>query len=240
MSMSPLLDSRDWKGALVSMFLRPKGLGARERKLDLEIGTTNRLCLGIVQHTSDVTCVLTYDVRTLKMFCVCQSRKDFDRLVKRLRRSQSFASNPHFIPVILISMHSHELRRIMAHIIDECQNTGQMLGYWSRGTMALGDEADVTGLPQRLSHLMRRLVSLEYLCYGTSDAIDFLEDRLQTLSNEHHHSVGTELKEQVVFCKTALPNIRSIIKGEKEIVKSMVQTVSIPLATIAADPVSLV
>jgi hypothetical protein len=155
-----------------------------------------------------------------------------DRLIRRIERCKSFASNLFFVPVSSACLDVSYAREQCGELFCLSERAGQTMGYFGGGPDQL---LHVTHMPQRLNHLSIRYGNLDSQRSTISSSLDQLGDQLRNLPKEYCPLVRTELQEQVVYLQQCTKNIETTSREGKEAVQSMVQTVIIALKKVVIN-----
>jgi hypothetical protein len=172
---------------------------------------------------------LTFNTSTHQTFAICTNtnEQDIDRLIRRLKLSESFASNPLLVPVILASFKAHRLRAENAEIYKTFLGIERAMGFWSPKHHGgdLSQLPDLAQMPQRLNKLSIRISEADLRCSSMDPVVDCLTNQLKDLAGGSCPGTKIELQEQVEFIRQRVWGVRVLTQRRREGVQSMVQTV---------------
>jgi len=228
MAFSPLLHDSNWKG-----------------KFDLDCATPSNYIdwyshnsAGFLQTFGDHI-TTTYNVATRQTFALClTSDNNPDRIVTRLQRAQSFASNPFLLTVVSLSM-GQQYKELKGFEADQdCRYMELTMGYdYGTNFMHLDQVRDSSQTTQRLKSLLTRIADIESECASLLVALDRLGSQLEVLPDEYCPMICTELREQVMYYQGSVADISFAARRGKDIVQAMVQTVGVPLKGLRKFPI---
>ena len=170
---------------------------------------------------------ITYNSPLRRTFGVCLvAAEKIDRIIGRLERVQSFASNPLLSLVILVSTTVQNIRLEGMEVIDECESLAIETGYdYEDHETDFDQMANYAQMPQRLNVLSSRLATLEYGSSCLIKTLDRLEEQLKSLPSGYCKSVSLELQEQILYFRECSTSNSLITKRCNQIIQSMLQTV---------------
>jgi len=168
-----------------------------------------------------------------RTFGVCLVQEgDVARVIRRLQQAQSYGSNPLLFPIIVLRIHVDTLQSTQTETFEECLELEETMGFDDENHEVAFDQMEnFTRIPQRLNVLSADIANTQYFCSACVEAVDFLEDQLQTLPDGYRTSISTGLHEQMMYLRACSENVGFYSKRGNALVQSMTQTVRISLAT---------
>ena len=181
----------------------------------------------------------TYNIATRQTFALCLAiDDDLNRIVTRIQRAQSFASNPYLLSVVALSICEKDNELAGLQVDEDCKKMEATMGYDYRSyDMHLYQVPETSRTSQRLNSFLTRFADVESFCSSLKVALDRLESQLKVLPDEYCPSTCAELREQVVYFQESVSDTSIMARRGKEIVQAMVQTVRVPSKTLTGVPI---
>lgn len=178
-----------------------------------------------------------YNSSMRRTFGVCLVESDeVTRVIGRLQHAQSFASNPLLLPIILLSMNVNVIWKMQSEAVRDYLGLEVKMGYIDEDYKTSFDqEKEFKEIPQRLNVLSSQLANMQYFCSCFLQALDCLDEQLQTLPDGHCTGIAKELQEQMVYFRVCSETIGRTSQRGNATVQSMTQTVRIPLTISVKD-----
>jgi hypothetical protein len=184
--------------------------------------------IGITLDFGSIMSTMTYNSANHRAFSICLlgHAEDGRRLVRRLERNPSFASNPLFAPVIMASLVVHDLRLVASETYIDCSEIESKLGYWTNDfEKSVEEELDFTRMPQSLNKIAIRTVNDEQWGSSMTSSLSCLGEQLQVWGSKLCPGVGVELQEQVRYLQQCTASCAALSQRTKDGVQFMIQTV---------------
>jgi hypothetical protein len=153
---------------------------------------------------------MTHNTTTF-VVCTNTTQEDFDRLVQRLKLSQSLASNPVLVPVISSSIMAHSLRDWHEEDRKKYLRLETAIVYWRKEYREKVSvrRLDMAQLSPHINSFAINIADTGAHCSGMEIVIDFLATQLLDLPHGPCANVSVELQEQVEFVRQRMLSLQT-------------------------------